>query len=440
MENNKNLILGVKDRSYLICKKLIWLYIVLLIFEGALRKWLFPSLSNPLLLVRDPIVVYLVIMGIQKRLLDFMYVKVMMIICTVSFAFSLLFGHHNILVGLFGWRIYFFHFPMIFIIGQFLNRDDILAICRFLLYLSIPMTILIVIQYYSTPTAWVNIGVGGEDTAGFGGANGYMRPPGVFSFTQGYIAYQGMVGCTLFYYLIANKTLENKDRIPDLFLILMLVCYIIAIPVSISRTNLFQTILFLTFFLFIAFLKKGIRTKIFLGMFIVLGLVILLYVTGLLEANIDTFIARFEGASNSEGNVVKGTLGKRYLGGFLSAFLNIDTPFWGYGIGLGTNAGSAFLGGNMFSFGFNGEVEWQRIIGECGYILGILIIGVRLLFSIELFKKAFYILKDRSDILPWMLTSYMIIALPQGQWAPTTNLGFTVLSAGLTLAAIRTSK
>ena len=289
MRNNNILKMGVKDESYLIYKKIIWLYIFLLVFEGALRKWVFPSLSNPLLLVRDPIVVYLVIIGIQKRLLDFMYVKVMMIVCTISFAFSLLFGHHNILVGLFGWRIYFFHFPMIFIIGQFLNRGDILAICRFLLYLSIPMTILIVIQYYSTPTAWVNIGVGGEGTAGFGGVNGCMRPPGVFSFTQGYIAYQGMVGCTLFYYLIANKTFENKDRIPNLFLILMLVCYIIAIPISISRTNLFQTILFLAFFLFIAFLKKGIRTKIFLGMFIVLGLVILLYVTGLLEANIDTF-------------------------------------------------------------------------------------------------------------------------------------------------------
>lgn len=440
MVNDNILMLEEKNESYLICKKLIWLYVFLLVFEGALRKWVFPTLSYPLLLVREPIVVYLVILGIKKRWIDFMYVKVMMIICTISFAFSLLFGHHNILVALYGWRIYFFHFPMIFIIGKLLNRDDLHAICRFLLYLSIPMTILIVIQYYSPPTAWVNIGVGGEGTAGFGGANGYMRPPGVFSFTQGYIGYQGMVGCTLLYYLIANKTLEYKNRIPDLFLILILVCYIIAIPISISRTNLFQTILFLVFFLFIAFLKKGIRTKIFLGMFLISGLILLLYLSGLLEHNLDTFIARFEGASKSEGNVVEGTLGKRYIGGYLNAFLNIDTPFWGYGIGLGSNAGSAFLGGDMFSFGFNGEVEWQRIIGESGYILGIMIIGVRLFFSFELLKMAFYKMKDKADILPWMLASYMITTLPQGQWGAISMLGFTVLSGGLTLAAIRTSK
>ena len=36
-------------------KKLFWAYFLLLIFEGALRKWVFPPLSGPLLLIRDPI-------------------------------------------------------------------------------------------------------------------------------------------------------------------------------------------------------------------------------------------------------------------------------------------------------------------------------------------------------------------------------------------------
>jgi hypothetical protein len=36
---------------------LIWLYFWLLIWEGALRKWIFPSLSAPLLIVRDPVVI-----------------------------------------------------------------------------------------------------------------------------------------------------------------------------------------------------------------------------------------------------------------------------------------------------------------------------------------------------------------------------------------------
>jgi hypothetical protein len=36
-------------------RQLLWLYFWLLIFEGALRKWLLPGLSTPLLLVRDPV-------------------------------------------------------------------------------------------------------------------------------------------------------------------------------------------------------------------------------------------------------------------------------------------------------------------------------------------------------------------------------------------------
>ena len=34
-------------------KRLIWVYFILLVFEGALRKWFLPGLSTPLLIVRD---------------------------------------------------------------------------------------------------------------------------------------------------------------------------------------------------------------------------------------------------------------------------------------------------------------------------------------------------------------------------------------------------
>ena len=42
-------------------KKLFWLYFLLLIFEGALRKWVVPGFSAPLLLVRDPVAILIII-------------------------------------------------------------------------------------------------------------------------------------------------------------------------------------------------------------------------------------------------------------------------------------------------------------------------------------------------------------------------------------------
>ena len=37
-------------------RKLLWVYFWLLLLEGALRKWIVPQLSNPLLVIRDPFV------------------------------------------------------------------------------------------------------------------------------------------------------------------------------------------------------------------------------------------------------------------------------------------------------------------------------------------------------------------------------------------------
>ena len=198
--------------TYNVYRYAVWLYVVLLVFEGALRKWVLPSLATPLLVVRDPIAIWLVVEGLRRKWFVSPYFRVMMIAATLSFFLTLVAGHHNLLVALFGWRIYFFHFPMILVIGKVLARDELLRMLRFFLYLSVPMTLLVVVQFYSPDTAWVNIGVGGEGTAGFGGAMGYMRPPGTFSFTSGYVAFQGIVGCSMLYYLAANRTLDERNR------------------------------------------------------------------------------------------------------------------------------------------------------------------------------------------------------------------------------------
>ena len=91
----------------------------------------------------------------------------------------------------------------------------------------------------------------------------------------------------------------------------------------------------------------------------------------------------------------------------------------------------------MYAFGFNGENEWTRVVGECGYLLGWTIIFVRLFFSIDVFKRSYRCLVRRKDLLPWMLCSGMLLTVPQGQWAIPTNLGFSILAGGLTLAAVR---
>lgn len=436
MENYLNLRKLTEGEPYAKYRMAIWLYLFLLIFEGAIRKWILPGLATPLLVVRDPIVIWLYCVALQKGWLENTYVKVMCFISTVSLILTLVIGHQNLLVAIFGWRIYFFHFPMIFIMAELLSRRDILKMGKFILYVSIPMTILIVLQFKSPQTAWVNMGVGGEGSAGFQGAMGYMRPPGTFSFTAGYVCYQAIVGCYLLYFLFENKLLPKELQISQLALYIMLACYLIAIPTSISRTNFFQTLVFL-FFLFIAALRKNSLKGKFLN-FVIIGIVVIstMLSFGIGNDAIAAFSERFVTANKTEGGM-EGVVGDRYAGGLFAAFTDFNIPFFGYGLGLGTNVGAKLMGGDMYSFGFNGEVEWTRIVGECGHIIGWSIIFLRLIFSIDVFKKSYRSLVDNEDLLPWMLCAGMLLTVPQGQWAIPTNLGFSILSGGLTLAAVK---
>ena len=261
MTNYLNLNKLTTGEPYALYRKAIWIYIFLLIFEGALRKWFLPSLATPLLLVRDPIAIWLTIVGLQKGWIKSGYAKAMMVVASISFILTLAVGHHNLFVALFGWRIYFFHFPMIFVMGRVLTKTDLLKIGQFILWISIPMTILIFMQFHSPETAWVNIGVGGEGTAGFDGALGYNRPPGTFSFTSGYVMFQAVVGCYLLYYLLMNNTLPKEYQFSKIVLIILAGCYLLSIPTSISRTHFFQTGVFLIFLFVAAMRKNKLKSK-----------------------------------------------------------------------------------------------------------------------------------------------------------------------------------
>src|ERR1700690_2343488 len=50
-----------------ILRRMIWLYFALLIAEGALRKWIVPSLSTPLLVIRDPLVLLIYVQAVRCR-------------------------------------------------------------------------------------------------------------------------------------------------------------------------------------------------------------------------------------------------------------------------------------------------------------------------------------------------------------------------------------
>lgn len=408
----------------------IWLYFFLLIFEGGLRKWVLPGLATPLLVVRDPVAVWLLFMAIKNKIMPLSISLIgIVVISLISLFFTLFVGHGNVMVMLYGLRIFVIHFPVIFVIGAVFNRKDVIQMGKVVLWLCIPMTLLVAMQFYSPQSAWVNIGVGGEGSAGFSGALGYARPPGTFAFTNGNTLFYAMVANFICYFLIST-TKEVQQRL----LYVSALCLIIAIPLAISRTLVFQTVVFICFSLVTTLNKPKQFRNMLITIFSVLFVFIGLSQMAFFDTSITVFMARFDSASGMEGGL-EGVLVDRYLGGMISS-LNTggDMPFWGHGLGLGTNVGSQLLTGSI-SYLIS-EGEWGRIIGEFGAFLGLLVIAFRLELALEITIKCARKMQN-GDSLPFILLANCLLILPQGQWAQPTALGFAVVSTGITFASLK---
>ena len=435
---NINHTISDSDKPYSSTKKVeankdlktgIWIYFLLLIFEGALRKWFLPSLATPLLIIRDPVAIWLVIKCWQRGLFPAsIYLNGMIIIGIISTFIAIFLGHGNLFVALYGARILVFHFPLIFVIGQVFNRDDVIKIGIATLWITIPMAILITLQFYSPQSAWVNRGIGGDMAgAGYSGANGFFRPPATFSFTTGTTSYFSYAACFVFYFWFDLK------KINKLVLLGATLGLFASIPLSISRGLFFQIGVTLIFLVLAVSRKPKYVGKLLIA--IIGGGIILIALSqlSLFNTATDAFVSRFTTASGTEGGL-QGTLGNRAVGGSISSLTSsVDQPILGYGIGMGTNVGSMLLAGSKTFL--IAEGEWGREVGELGPILGLSVIFIRIGLAIKI-ALACYRKLSVNDILPWLLLSFGLQTLAQGNWAQPTYLGFCIIISGLMLAAL----
>ena len=408
----------------------IWLYLILLIFEGSLRKWFLPSLATPLLVIRDPIAIGVLIYGSYIGLITWnRYMIAFFAIGLLGLGAAMSLGHQNLPTAVYGARIFLFHVPFVFAIGKVFEREDVEQAGRFLLYCSILAAFLTFLQFYSPQSAWVNRGVGGDISgSGFSGAAGYLRPAGLFSFTNGNALFFSLAACFVIYFWFSDNLVKKS------LLILATLSIFLAIPVSLSRGLVFQLALTLMATLFVIVRKPKFLNKLLVaGAAAIVTLAVLSFIPAFQTA-MEVLSLRFMQASVSEGGL-EGTLGDRFFGGLFSALANsTNHGIAGQGIGLGTNVGATFVSGGR---GFLvAEEEWARNIGELGAIMGLMVVGMRISMSLTYAWRS-YVNLSRGDILPWILNSFVFLNLMQGGWAQPTSLGFCIVAVGLLLASLK---
>ena len=410
-------------------RRLIYLYIFLLFFEGALRKWFLPFLAGPLTIVRDPLMIIIVFTYLSAgyRLLNF-YTITLLAFGLASFVLTLGLGHQNLLVDIFGLRTLLLHFFLIFIAGNVLNKSDVEKIGRYVIYILPLMTLVIGLQFYSPQSAWINRGIGGDlEGSGFSGAMGYMRPSGTFSFTNGSVTYFSLAAAYLFYFL------SEPTKISRIALIAGMAAAVAAIPLSISRTYMVQFALSGLFYVLVSL--RSARATRNLGIALLVSPVVILLLSTLefFQTALTVLTTRFEAANESEGGL-DSSISNRFLGGMTRAFTENDhLPWHGEGLGMGTNVAATILtGGRSFLLG---EGEWSRIVGEMGPFLGIGTLVLRIILSFHLLIAG-SLAALRGNALPFLLLSFGFLKVLQGGWSQPTSHGFSMLAGGLIIASL----
>lgn len=400
-------------------RSLLWLYMGLLIFEGALRKWIVPMLDAPLLIVRDPLVIWIYFQAYRNRL-SFQNAFFMpnLLLAIVTAITATLFGSGNAAVTLYGLRTDYLQIPLIFLIPQIFNRDDVIVLGRVLLYLTLPIAVLVLIQFRSPQQSWINKGA-------FFTHYGTVRPSGPFSFIPGLVAFFALVSSFLFFGYLQSRTYK----------VWLLAFVTFALLLSAACSGSRSCLVSIGIVAVVAVFCVVTRGKGGMGIMIAAALIALvipvLSSMTVFQEGTSQLTQRFkDGAANGEDT--SGFIA-RYADTMTSPFSNLtDQSIFGQGLGLGTNAASGMLRGDREFIG--PENEWGRLFFECGPVFGFLLCLFRVALTVALARRALAAFR-RDNVLPLLIFAACGLLVLNGQWGVPTILGFAIFGAGLTLAA-----
>jgi len=412
----------------------------LLIFEGALRKWVLPEIHQFLFFIRDPFAIAVYYLAATNDLIPKRSPLLLtgMVLAVTSLAITVLqvmTDDSTIVLNIYGWRNYFFYIPLTFIIGVQFRRQDLYRLIRQTLIVAIPIAVLVVIQVVSPPDAVINQGRSDQVIFGnLGVAGEVLRAHGTFTSSAG----QGPFVISIVAMVLAVWLLPKSQRpLTGIPLIVASTAVIVNLGVSGSRTAFVGSILVMVAAIAGSLIMKNAskittRALFYITAFVVVALML---IPAFFPAILDAFVERWIGAYEYESQKFQYGIIGRAIADF-TQFIDLmpDTPLAGYGIGIAGNAAET-LGKKLL---LPTEDDWSRNIVELGPILGLFFICYRITLVAALLKGAVLGTRRSSNLLPILLFSFIGITLLYGQITGHGSVnGYGWLFAGFCLAANR---
>lgn len=194
------------------------LVLVILIMEGAIRKWLLPQMSDIIYFLKDFVLLgaylrYFIFPASQEKFTikrNSTFILILIVAGWILFQ-SLNPSLGSPIIGMLGIRAYLLYIPLIWLVPNLFQSE--LELHRFLrnyLLLVFPVCILGVAQFFSPPDSPINVYVPvvGEaaDITTFGTEVAHARVTGTFSYIAGHSAYLAVCYSLLLVLLVREKT------------------------------------------------------------------------------------------------------------------------------------------------------------------------------------------------------------------------------------------
>ncbi|MCW6506563.1 hypothetical protein [Lichenifustis flavocetrariae] len=421
-----------RERTRQALAGLAFLFYLLLLAEGPLRKWIVPGASNLLVFLRDPLMVVMLLVYIRlgpsrsmrRALALFGFVLLLFLACiTCQLATSAV----PALAVLAGARNYFLFVPLCCILRDVFTPRDYARWIRLNLLLALPIGILVLVQYRSGPAAWINAAPGGSNDGVFLLVEDVVRPYGVFSFTLGHSAFAAWMAGVLLAAVSARRALSISP-----VLLLWGACGVVLMGAfSGSRTYLLLAgAVVLTFVA--ATLGFGTPRAKKVACALVASLAVV-------SAGVAVADPALVGALNERQSAAvasEGSTGER-VGRLLTEFAGemTEVPLFGYGLGAGTNVANFLSNGRTDHV--LAEYELTRIVQELGPFFGLLAILLRWGLAAWLMAAALAALR-RGNLQPVSFLGFVApVFLVHDVTLQNSMIGIAWFSAGIFLSSLR---
>jgi hypothetical protein len=343
------------DKPVRTLRRTLILLVLLLTFEGLLRKLEPNKIGVAIFLLKDVVILF---MGLQlatrHRLpsaVNFLTISYLLA-CFLFLPNILMTGSHDPLLAVFGAKEYLLY-PIVglavFVVFQNSSMDEVIRFIRFVAFLMIPAGLVAMLQTQISPNNWLNMSVDGASLEDFSSA-GHLRVSSTFSFVSQFCAFLNMQMAMCVMALYRYGKLKGIWKLVYLAPIPLL---IICSYLTGSRGAVIGNTSVLVIAIILACLRfelgKVIRF-VWLGALIALVVVAFQYFYPSLMA---TYTVREKGHAFGVSTEIWG----RVYQAFFGWMDNTDTvPFFGNGLGIMSN-GSADISPYARTFRLEGWTE-----------------------------------------------------------------------------------